>query len=98
MTDRASSAYLLDNGRAYPAAHMAGMIEHILENAFLPAGYRRWKHVGGIFLLGTCGLHAPSRAPVTDPPSLASGLAVTAFGQFLRSFAMISASSNFSHV
>ncbi|GAA6011099.1 hypothetical protein JCM8202_003895 [Rhodotorula sphaerocarpa] len=71
------SSYLLDNGRAYPAAHMAGMIEHILENAFLPAGYRRWKHVGGIFFLG---------------------LAVTAFGQFLRSFAMISASSNFSHV
>ncbi|GAA5992047.1 hypothetical protein JCM10908_000716 [Rhodotorula pacifica] len=71
------SSYLLDNGRAYPAAHLAGMLEHVLEDAFLPPQYRRWKHVGGLFLLG---------------------LAVTAFGQFLRSFAMISASSNFSHL
>ncbi|GAA5872326.1 hypothetical protein JCM3774_003346 [Rhodotorula dairenensis] len=71
------SSYLLDNGRAYYAAHLAGMLEHVLEDAFLPAQYRRWKHAGGLFLLG---------------------LVATAFGQFLRSFAMVSASSNFSHL
>ncbi|GAA5995190.1 protein-S-isoprenylcysteine carboxyl O-methyltransferase [Rhodotorula paludigena] len=71
------SSYLLDNGNMYHVAHVAGILEHILEEAFLPAHYRRWKHAGGVFVLG---------------------LAVTLAGQVLRSFAMISASSNFSHL
>ena len=56
LTSHFRSAYLLDNGKQYPLAHLAGMLEHVLEDAFLPAEYRRWKHAGGLFLLGECSL------------------------------------------
>ncbi|GAA5899111.1 hypothetical protein JCM5296_005747 [Sporobolomyces johnsonii] len=72
-----ASSYLLDNGREYFAAHLAGLVEHVLEEVYLPPQYRVYKHSGGVFLLG---------------------LATVAVGQFLRSFAMICASSNFSHM
>ncbi|GAA5838337.1 hypothetical protein JCM9279_003208 [Rhodotorula babjevae] len=71
------SSYLLDNGQLYHVAHVAGILEHVLEDAYLPAEYRRWKHAGGLFLVG---------------------VALIAAGQWLRSYAMISASSNFSHL
>ncbi|BGP36598.1 farnesyl cysteine-carboxyl methyltransferase [Rhodotorula kratochvilovae] len=71
------SSYLLDNGNLYHVAHVGGILEHILEDAYLPEEYRRWKHAGGVFLVG---------------------VALIAGGQVLRSYAMISASSNFSHL
>ncbi|GAA5876123.1 hypothetical protein JCM16303_007030 [Sporobolomyces ruberrimus] len=46
------SSYLLDNGREYIAAHIAGVVEYILEETFLPARYRGYKHFGGTTLLG----------------------------------------------
>ncbi|GAA5922263.1 protein-S-isoprenylcysteine carboxyl O-methyltransferase [Sporobolomyces koalae] len=71
------SSYLLDNGVSYIAAHIAGVLEHVLEETFFPARYRAMKHSGGITMIG---------------------FALVAMGQILRSFAMISASSNFSHL
>ncbi|GAA5925348.1 hypothetical protein JCM10213_008769 [Rhodosporidiobolus nylandii] len=71
------SSYLLDNGNAYHVAHIAGILENILEERYFPEQYRLWKHSGVVFVLG---------------------LAVVGAGQILRSFAMISASSNFSHL
>ncbi|GAA6049527.1 hypothetical protein JCM3770_000831 [Rhodotorula araucariae] len=71
------SSYLLDNGNLYHVAHVGGILEHILEEAYLPEEYRHWKHAGGVFLIG---------------------IALVAGGQVLRSYAMISASSNFSHL
>lgn len=60
LTSHVCPAYLLDNGKQYPLAHLAGMLEHVLEDAFLPAEYRRWKHVGGLFLLGECSERRPA--------------------------------------
>lgn len=77
------------------------MLEHILEDAFLPAEYRRWKHAGGLFLLGECSALRPATQSSLETDRVFfgfAGLSITAFGQFLRSFAMISASSNFSHL
>ncbi|GAA5896900.1 protein-S-isoprenylcysteine carboxyl O-methyltransferase [Sporobolomyces salmoneus] len=71
------SSYLLDNGKEYTAAHIAGVLEYVLEETFLPARFRLCKHFGGVTLIG---------------------FALVLTGQTLRSFAMISASSNFSHL
>ncbi|GAA6007296.1 hypothetical protein JCM11491_003078 [Sporobolomyces phaffii] len=71
------SSYLLDNGKEYTLAHIAGVVEYVLEETLLPTKYRAYKHFGGVTLIG---------------------FALVATGQFLRSFAMISASSNFSHL
>ncbi|GAA5857091.1 hypothetical protein JCM8547_007952 [Rhodosporidiobolus lusitaniae] len=70
-------SYLLDNGAQYRIAHIAGFVEHVLEERFLPEKYRMWKHVGGLYVLG---------------------LVLTVGGQIVRSYAMISASNNFSHL
>jgi len=70
-------AYLINNGAAYPIAHAVGLIEHILETAFLPSHYRLFKAQGGLVLIG-------------------AGIVLA--GQVLRSLAMISAASNFSHM
>lgn len=79
MADRGFpfAAYLINNGAAYPIAHTVGLIEHILETAYLPAKYRLFKTQGGLVVLGA---------------------AIIIAGQVLRSFAMISAASNFSHM
>ncbi|GAA6062090.1 hypothetical protein JCM10212_006513, partial [Sporobolomyces blumeae] len=71
------SSYLLDNGKEYMIAHLAGVTEYVLEETFLPDRYRAYKHLGGLTLVG---------------------VGLVAGGQVLRSFAMISASSNFSHL
>ncbi|ORY85303.1 Isoprenylcysteine carboxyl methyltransferase family-domain-containing protein [Leucosporidium creatinivorum] len=71
------SSFLLDNGNAYHVAHLVGILEHVLEDAYLPAHWRKYKHMGGLIMLGW-------------------GLLIG--GQILRSFAMITASSNFSHI
>ncbi|KAK4054885.1 farnesyl cysteine-carboxyl methyltransferase [Microbotryomycetes sp. JL201] len=71
------SSFLLDNGNAYHIAHIVGITEHALEEAFLPAHLRIYKHQGGLIVLG---------------------FALVVGGQILRSFAMITASSNFSHL
>ncbi|KAM0793225.1 hypothetical protein ACM66B_000691 [Microbotryomycetes sp. NB124-2] len=71
------SSFLLDNGKGYHIAHIVGIVEHALEEAFLPDHLRIYKHQGGLIALGCV---------------LVIG------GQFLRSFAMITASSNFSHL
>ncbi|KAL8284222.1 hypothetical protein RQP46_004971 [Phenoliferia psychrophenolica] len=71
------SSYLLDNGSQYHIAHALGITEFILEEAFLPAEWRKYKHLGGMALLG---------------------LVLVLGGQLFRSCAMISASSNFSHI
>jgi protein-S-isoprenylcysteine O-methyltransferase len=71
------AAYLINNGAAYPTAHAVGLIEHILETAYLPAKYRLFKSQGGLVIIG-------------------AGIVLA--GQVLRSFAMISAASNFSHM
>lgn len=70
-------AYLINNGIEYPIAHIVGLIEHILETAYLPAKYRVFKSQGGLVILGA---------------------AIVLAGQVVRSFAMISAASNFSHM
>lgn len=71
------SSFLLDNGMMYHIAHLVGITEYILEEAYLPAEWRKFKHLGGLVFLGF-------------------GLIVG--GQVFRSYAMISASSNFSHI
>ncbi|KAK4058053.1 farnesyl cysteine-carboxyl methyltransferase [Microbotryomycetes sp. JL221] len=71
------SSFLLDNGNAYHVAHIFGILEHVLEEAFLPERWRLYKHQGGLIVLG---------------------FALVIGGQILRSFAMITASSNFSHL
>ncbi|GAA5835979.1 hypothetical protein JCM3766R1_005117 [Sporobolomyces carnicolor] len=71
------SSYLLDNGKEYTAAHIAGVLEYVLEETLLPDHLRAYKHLGGMTLIG---------------------FALVLTGQTLRSFAMISASSNFSHL
>ncbi|KAK4706124.1 protein-S-isoprenylcysteine O-methyltransferase, partial [Phenoliferia sp. Uapishka_3] len=70
------SSYLLDNGVGYHIAHAAGMLEHILAEAYFPAEWRKYRHLGGVVFIG---------------------LGLIIVGQILRSYAMISASSNFSH-
>ncbi|KAM0755474.1 ICMT-domain-containing protein [Meredithblackwellia eburnea MCA 4105] len=71
------SSFLLNNGAAYHIAHAIGILEYILEEAYFPPEWRKYKHFGSIALLGW-------------------GLVVG--GQIIRSYAMISASSNFSHI
>ena len=67
------SAFLLQNGFEYVAAHIFGVLEYMLECASTrPA----WKHTQFIQCVG---------------------LALILTGQLLRSFAMIHASTNFSH-
>lgn len=63
----ASAAYLLDNGQLYHVAHCAGILEHVLEDAFLPAEYRRWKHSGGLFLVGASPAVANPRFAPAHP-------------------------------
>lgn len=71
------SSFLLNNGSAYHVAHFFGIIEHILERAYLPAQYYKYTH---------------------SPPLILLGLVLILAGQFLRSFAMITAAGNFSHI
>lgn len=46
------TAYLLDNGNAYHIAHAVGILEHVLEDAYLPLQLRKYKHMGGLILVG----------------------------------------------
>ncbi|SGY30683.1 BQ5605_C002g01175 [Microbotryum silenes-dioicae] len=71
------SSFLLNNGSPYHVAHAFGILEHILEEAYLPPKWRAFKHLGWIMVAGWVLLMG---------------------GQILRSFAMISAAQNFSHV
>lgn len=71
------SSFLLDNGKEYHVAHLVGIAEHVLEEAYLPAHWRLFKHSGAI---------------------VSFGIALVVGGQILRSYAMKTASSNFSHV
>lgn len=48
----AHSAFLLDNGNAYHAAHALGMIEHVLEEAYFPPHWRKQKQSSVVILLG----------------------------------------------
>lgn len=48
----ASIAFLLDNGIAYHVAHLVGILEHVLEYAYLPADLRKYKHLGAVVLGG----------------------------------------------
>lgn len=43
---------MLDNGAAYHIAHAVGMLEYVLEEAYLPEEWRRYKHAGAIVGLG----------------------------------------------
>ena len=52
--ERDSAAYLLDNGMQYHIAHAAGIAEYVLEEAYLPAEWRKLKHLGGVIFLGKC--------------------------------------------
>ncbi|SCV68780.1 BQ2448_901 [Microbotryum intermedium] len=72
-----SKAFLLNNGSPYHLAHAFGILEHILEEAYLPPKWRAFKHLGWVMVAGWLLLIG---------------------GQILRSFAMISAAQNFSHV
>jgi protein-S-isoprenylcysteine O-methyltransferase len=76
----------------YHMAHLAGMVEYVLEEAYLPASYRAWKHSSFFIALG----QSPSDRTSTQPHPKA-GLLLVAGGQYLRSQAMITAASNFSH-
>ncbi|SCZ90897.1 BZ3500_MvSof-1268-A1-R1_Chr1-3g02360 [Microbotryum saponariae] len=71
------SSFLLNNGSPYHVAHAFGIVEHVLEEAYLPPKWRAFKHLGWIMVAGWVLLMG---------------------GQILRSFAMISAAQNFSHV
>ncbi|KAI5478282.1 protein-S-isoprenylcysteine O-methyltransferase [Pseudohyphozyma bogoriensis] len=46
------SSYLLDNGKPYHIAHAVGIIEHILEEAYLRPEWRLYKHNGSLVLFG----------------------------------------------
>jgi len=92
------TAYLLDNGKAYTGAHVAGLLEYVLEETYFPSQYRAYKHFGGTMLIGEYSLVFSLFRYPTEPSPRPSGLALVAAGQVLRSFAMISASSNFSHL
>lgn len=46
------TAFLLDNGNAYHVAHLVGIMEYVLEEAYLPSSLRKYKHMGGLILFG----------------------------------------------
>lgn len=45
-------AYLLDNGIQYHIAHTVGIAEYVLEEAYLPAEWRKYKHLAGVIAIG----------------------------------------------
>lgn len=51
-----SVAYLLDNGKAYAGAHVAGLLEYVLEETYFPSEYRAYKHFGGTMFIGGLSL------------------------------------------
>ena len=52
LTLDSRTAYLLDNGKEYTAAHIAGVLEYVLEETLLPDHLRAYKHLGGMTLIG----------------------------------------------
>lgn len=78
-------AFLLQNGWNYHAAHLAGLLEFLLEHLFLPPSQQ--------------SSHSTTIATLLTRPSTLTyvGFCLVVFGQHLRSTAMIHASSNFSH-
>lgn len=75
------TAFLLQNGWNYHAAHLGGIVEFLLEASFFP----------------NIKLASRSSSPAYLALSLYSGLLLLLLGQLLRSHSMISAAGNFSH-
>lgn len=70
----------------------------MLEEAYLPAHWRLFKHSGAIVSFGECS-ETPSQTKCPGANDVfVLGIALVVGGQILRSYAMKTASSNFSHV
>lgn len=90
-------AFLLDNGIAYHVAHLVGILEHVLEDTYLPAEVRKYKHLGAVVLGGEV-IVAYNELCADVDLVFDAGWGLIVVGQTVRSFAMITASSNFSHM
>lgn len=51
-----STAYLLHNGLQYHIAHLAGVLEFVFSEAYLPESFKSYKHIPVVTLLGADSL------------------------------------------